>query len=129
VQGAGGGGQTEFARSGRTPPAGPGLECRIDGNGFGAVKLALAGDFNVPPKEMEMPAMDGFEAVRVLRELGCARPAIALTAHQGGLEVERAGREGCDSVLRKPVTLEELRETLDPLLAGRGISRVTATQH
>jgi len=105
-----------------------GLESRIVHNGFEAVEAALPDEFDVLLMDMEMPVMDGYEATRVLRERGYRRPIIALTAHEDGLEIERARREGCDGVVRKPVTMEKLRETLEPLLAARRISRMTAAQ-
>ncbi|HEX4798293.1 MAG TPA: ATP-binding protein, partial [Burkholderiales bacterium] len=105
-----------------------GLESRIVSNGFEAVEAALPGEFDVLLMDMEMPVMDGYEATRVLRERGYRRPIIALTAHEDGLEIERARREGCDGVVKKPVTMEKLRETLEPLLAARRISRMTAAQ-
>jgi CheY-like chemotaxis protein len=105
-----------------------GLECRIVANGFDAVKAAFADRFDALLMDMEMPVMDGYEAAHVLRARGYRGPIIALTAHQEGLEFERAKREGCDSVVRKPVTVEQLREVLAPLLAGHGAPRATAVQ-
>ena len=95
-----------------------GLACLTVSNGFEAVEAAMAGEFDVLLVDMEMPVMDGFEAVRVLRERGYSKPIIALTAHYQGAEIERARREGCDDVLSKPLTLTRLRELLEPLLAG-----------
>ena len=105
-----------------------GLECRLVGNGFDAVDAALAGKFDVLLMDLEMPVMDGFEATHVLRERGYRAPIIALTAHRDGLEIERARREGCNDVLKKPVTTEKLREAIAPLLGGLGASRSTAAQ-
>jgi CheY-like chemotaxis protein/anti-sigma regulatory factor (Ser/Thr protein kinase) len=106
-----------------------GLECRIVGNGFDAVEAAFADEFDVLLMDMEMPVMDGYEAAHVLRARGYRGPIIALTAHQEGLEIERAKREGCDSIVRKPVTAERLREVLGPLLAGRGALRAAGAQN
>ncbi len=100
-----------------------GLECQLVGDGFDAVDAALAGRFDVVLMDLEMPVMDGFEATHVLRERGYQAPIIALTAHRDGLEIERARHEGCNDVLKKPVTIEELRETIAPLLGGDGGSR------
>jgi signal transduction histidine kinase len=96
-----------------------GLDCVAVSNGFEAVEAAMAGDFDILLLDMEMPVMDGFEAARVLRERGYSKPIVALTAHSDGVEIERARREGCTDVLNKPVTLERLRDALEPLLAGR----------
>jgi len=68
--------------------------------------------------DMDMPFMDGYETVRVLRERGYTRPVIGFTAHQAGTPVERALIEGCDDVISKPASLERLREALSPLAEG-----------
>jgi signal transduction histidine kinase/CheY-like chemotaxis protein len=98
-------------------------DCRLVGNGLDAVEAALAADFDAVLMDMEMPLMDGYEAVRVLRERGYAKPIIAFTAHHEGPEVQRAMREGCSGVLSKPTTIEQLRETLAPLLAKQAQTR------
>ena len=103
-----------------------GLECRLVGDGVAAVDAALAGKFDIVLMDMEMPVMDGFEAIHVLRERGYQAPIIALTGHRDGLELERARRTGCNDVLNKPVTFEKLREMIVPLLGGLGSARSTA---
>ena len=105
-----------------------GLECQLVGDGFEAVDAALAGRFDVVLMDLEMPVMDGFEAAHVLRERDYQAPIIALTAHRDGLEIERAKHEGCNDVLRKPVTIEKLREAIAPLLGSHGSPRSSATQ-
>jgi signal transduction histidine kinase/CheY-like chemotaxis protein len=96
-----------------------GLEPRTVSNGFEAVEAALGGDFDILLLDMEMPVMDGFEAARVLRERGYRKPIVALTAHYQDADTEHALREGCTDVLSKPVTIQRMREVLEPLLAGR----------
>jgi signal transduction histidine kinase len=100
-------------------------ECRSVGNGLDAVEAALGADFDAVLMDMEMPLMNGYEAVRVLRERGYGAPIIAFTAHPEGPDVQRAVREGCNGVLTKPTTLERLREALAPLL-GKQIRTRTA---
>ena len=100
-----------------------GLESKAVSNGFEAVEAAMGGDFDVLLLDMEMPVMDGFEAARVLRERGYRKPIVALTAHYQGADTEHALREGCTEVLSKPVTLQRLREVLEPLLAGNAPAR------
>jgi signal transduction histidine kinase/CheY-like chemotaxis protein len=94
-----------------------GLESKTVSNGFEAVEAALGGDFDILLLDMEMPVMDGFEAARVLRERGYRKPIVALTAHYQDADTEHALREGCTDVLSKPVTVQRLREVLEPLLA------------
>lgn len=96
-----------------------GIEYRIVDNGFAAVEAATAERFDAILMDMDMPLMDGYEAVHVLRERGYDRPIVAFTAHGAGPAVERALAQGCDAVVRKPVTIDRLRAALEPLLAGR----------
>jgi CheY-like chemotaxis protein len=92
------------------------IKCRLVSNGLEAVEEALAAEYDAVLMDMEMPLMDGYEAVRVLRERGYAKPIIAFTSQREGPEVERAMRDGCTGVLSKPTTIEKLRETLEPFL-------------
>jgi signal transduction histidine kinase/CheY-like chemotaxis protein len=85
-------------------------------NGFSAVERALSERFDCVLMDMEMPVMNGFEAVHVLRTRGFSGPILALTAHQQGLEVDRAMSAGCDGIVTKPLSLESLRAALRPLL-------------
>jgi signal transduction histidine kinase/AmiR/NasT family two-component response regulator len=95
-----------------------GLEYRIVDNGFAAVEAAAAERFDAILMDMDMPLMDGYEAVNVLRERGFDRPIVAFTAHAAGPAIERARAQGCDAVVHKPVTAERLRAALQPFLAA-----------
>ncbi|HEX5092837.1 MAG TPA: ATP-binding protein, partial [Burkholderiales bacterium] len=92
-----------------------GFECHTVTDGLEAIEAALAEPYSVVLLDMDMPFMDGYETVRVLRERGYTRPVIGFTAHQAGAPVERALIEGCDDVLTKPAAPERLREVLAPL--------------
>ncbi len=93
-----------------------GLDFRSVANGLSAVEAALPGAFGVVLMDMEMPVMNGYEAVNVLRARGYTGTILALTAHQDGVEVERALASGCDGIVTKPVTLDALRAALRPVL-------------
>lgn len=93
-----------------------GLASKAVSNGLEAIDAALAESYTVVLLDMDMPVMDGYETVHVLRERGYAGPVIGFTAHQSGSPVERALVEGCDDVISKPVSLERLREALAPLM-------------
>jgi signal transduction histidine kinase/CheY-like chemotaxis protein/HPt (histidine-containing phosphotransfer) domain-containing protein len=95
-----------------------GFDCKAVGDGLEAIEAALAEPYTIVLLDMDMPFMDGYETVRVLRERGYTRPVIGFTAHQAGSPVERALIEGCDDVITKPVSLERLREALAPLAEG-----------
>jgi signal transduction histidine kinase/CheY-like chemotaxis protein len=100
-----------------------GVECEAVNHGLAAVEAALAHEFDAVLMDMEMPIMNGHEAVHVLRTRNFSGTILALTAHHEGIEIERALASGCDGIVHKPVTLEALRAALRPVLRG---SRRTA---
>jgi signal transduction histidine kinase/CheY-like chemotaxis protein len=93
-----------------------GVEAHSVANGLSAVEAALAGHFDAVLIDLEMPVMNGYEAVHVLRTRNYTGAILALTAHTEGPEVERARAAGCDGVVTKPVSLESLRAALRPIL-------------
>lgn len=58
--------------------------------------------------DIQMPIMDGYEAVRRIREQGFCNPIFALTAHAMREEKQKCLLAGCDLVLTKPVRRNEL---------------------
>jgi signal transduction histidine kinase/FixJ family two-component response regulator len=95
-----------------------GFECKAVGDGLEAIETALAQPYTIVLLDMDMPFMDGYETVRVLRERGYTGPVIGFTAHQAGAPVERALIEGCDEVISKPASPERLRQVLAPFAEG-----------
>lgn len=77
-------------------------------NGREAVERALEEPPNLILMDVMMPEMDGFEAIRVLREKDETReiPIIAVTALDGAQEI--ALNAGADDYVRKPVDIRSL---------------------
>ena len=77
-------------------------------NGVEGVERALAKTYDVVLMDIQMPRMDGHEAMRVLRAKKYDVPVIALTAHAMKAERERASVSGFVDYVSKPVQRDEL---------------------
>jgi CheY-like chemotaxis protein len=92
--------------------------------GSGEEGLALAG--RVAPRlvmmDIELPGIDGIEALRRLRDEEHTRaiPVVAVTASVMGQEIKRIEDAGFDGYLQKPVTLKDLLAAVEELLARTG---------
>jgi PAS domain S-box-containing protein len=84
-------------------------------SGKEAMERALAGNYNVVLMDLQMPIMDGATATRRLREMGYARPIVALSAHAMAAEKEKALRAGFDDYLTKPINQMALVKTIQTL--------------
>jgi two-component system, cell cycle response regulator DivK len=69
--------------------------------------------------DMSLPAMDGWEATRLLKADETARhiPIIALTAHAMAGDRQKAMEAGCDDYDIKPVELDRLLAKMEALLS------------
>lgn len=90
-----------------------GFEMVFASNGQDGANKALEGDFDVVFMDIQMPFMDGFEAVRILRDQGYSKPIIALTAHAMDSDRTKILSSGFNGYLSKPVRREELVESIE----------------
>jgi CheY-like chemotaxis protein len=66
--------------------------------------------------DMQMPVMDGYDAVRTLRSHGYTHPIVALTAHAMASDRGRCISCGCDDYATKPINRADLRTILERFL-------------
>ncbi|MBX3022884.1 MAG: response regulator [Bdellovibrionales bacterium] len=90
-----------------------GYEADTAETGRDAVYKALNGDYDVILMDVQMPEMDGFEAVHQLRAQDYSKPIVALTAHTMKGDRERCLQSGFDDFLGKPVDRDLLRRSLE----------------
>jgi len=89
------------------------------GNGADAISHTSERFPDVVLMDLSLPIVDGWEATRRLKgDLRTAHiPVVALTAHDGSGELQRATRAGCDWFVPKPCQphdlIEEVRRVLD----------------
>lgn len=81
-------------------------------NGEEGLRKALDGRYDVVLMDIQMPVMDGYEATRRLRAKGYRGPIVALTAHAMKEERTRCLAAGCTEHVVKPVTRQNLLETI-----------------
>ncbi len=92
----------------------------------GAAAIAALADttFDIVLMDMQMPVMDGVEAIRRIRALGAvfaALPIAALTANVDTVAVERCRAAGATAHLGKPFQPEELQDLIQELLEKRAL--------
>lgn len=96
------------------------IGCEVDvvGDGVAARKAAALGDHDIVFMDCHMPATDGFDATRHIRDderrRGAARvPIVALTADALVSDRERCLEAGMDDFMTKPVSRAQLAATIE----------------
>jgi signal transduction histidine kinase/ligand-binding sensor domain-containing protein/CheY-like chemotaxis protein/HPt (histidine-containing phosphotransfer) domain-containing protein len=89
-----------------------GLTVYTAADGFEAIKLYNEHFPEVILMDIQMPKMDGLQAYKVLRELGCEKPIIALTANAMANEVDEYFSIGFDGYIQKPIDRQLLISTI-----------------
>ena len=88
-------------------------------NGAEAVLALRHRAYDLVLMDCEMPAMDGYEATRRIRESGDSRVSIiGVTAHSMAGDRDKCIREGMNDFLSKPVDLHLLAEALAKWIPG-----------
>ncbi|MAH65149.1 MAG: hypothetical protein CMJ27_13945 [Phycisphaerae bacterium] len=88
-------------------------------DGAAAVKAVMDGTrepFDVVVMDMQMPVLDGYEAVRRIRNAGLDVPILALTANAMPGDRNICLEAGCDEYLPKPVRRDDLARSIAGLV-------------
>jgi len=87
-----------------------GLQTDEAAQGFEAFDKALKRRPDAIVMDLRMPALDGWEAVRLLKNRRATRdiPVVALTGTDDVEDLKLARNAGCAAVLRKPCSPEDL---------------------
>ncbi|MGF1578323.1 MAG: response regulator [Gemmataceae bacterium] len=103
-----------------------GHEVVVANNGKEAVEAWEAQTFDIILMDVQMPEMDGFEAVAHIREKervsGTHVPIVAMTAHAMKGDRERCLEAGMDGYVTKPIKAQVMFAEIDRLLSGNPTS-------
>jgi len=86
-----------------------GFSVTVASTGSEAVETATQMNFALILMDLRMPVMDGFEAMRRIRETGSTVPMIAISAEMNSSIERQARAAGASSVAAKPLDAEALR--------------------
>ena len=95
-----------------------GLEVVVASNGKEAVKLCVEHQPDLVLLDIQMPEMDGVEAFKTLRSLGCNQPIYALTANAMSHEVSQYLGLGFTGHLKKPIERKHFIATIAKYLTS-----------
>ncbi len=105
----------------------------IANHGQEALDILQDNTFHIVFMDIQMPVMDGEQAVKCIREKeqsqgqGAHIPIVAMTANALKGDKERYLAAGMDGYISKPITLAKLSETLDELIETFNISGMEDT--
>lgn len=89
-----------------------GFKVQIANNGFEAVEKAKKDSFDIIFMDLQMPLMDGFEAVNKIREFDEVTPIVALSAAVIKDDQNFSQDTGMNGRILKPIEKEKLYETV-----------------
>lgn len=81
-------------------------------NGKEAVRLAAEVSPDVIVMDLKMPAMDGFEATRRIKEQGCPVRIVVLSVHGSPNDIQQARVAGADVFVVKGASFQILIEAI-----------------
>ena len=95
-----------------------GANIDIAKNGREGVEMASGGAYDLIFMDMQMPVMDGVEAIKLLRKNGYQGPIVSLTANAMLSNREECLSAGANDYLVKPVNLSMFYDTLNRYLTA-----------
>lgn len=100
-----------------------GIAADFAGNGQEGISFCEKNRYDLILMDMQMPVLDGFAATAKLRKKGVATPIVALTGYAMRSDQEKCRRAGCDWVLPKPFSRDDLFQILARFLQETKVRR------
>ena len=93
-----------------------GAQLEVVDNGYDAINKALDKEYDLILMDMQMPRVDGIEAITTLRNCGYTRPIISLTANVLSSDQDKCMNAGADYFLAKPININAFYKMLNSYL-------------
>ncbi|MCF2947693.1 ATP-binding protein [Paraglaciecola aquimarina] len=94
-----------------------GAKVWLASNGVEAIEKAMSHSFDLIFMDIQMPIMDGKEAIKGLHQLGCSIPIYALTANVMETDIKEYTSMGFAGTLAKPLELDKLYQVIQTHLS------------
>jgi len=98
-------------------------------NGEEATEKALVNGYDLILMDIQMPKMNGIEAIQLLRSAGYSRPIYALTAEDDKVKIDNYLAEGFDGYLPKPMDKALLHQAISSHLTKAEKNTTQQTHH
>jgi CheY-like chemotaxis protein len=85
-------------------------------NGEEAILALQQKKYDIVLMDIQMPKMDGYEAIEKAREMGVETPIIALTANVVVGQLEKCIAAGASDYVTKPMSRESIKQIIDRLV-------------
>ncbi|GGO64501.1 response regulator [Bowmanella pacifica] len=95
-----------------------GLEVKAVENGQQLMEAAMAEEFDLIFTDINMPVMDGLQALKLLRAVGVGTPIVALTANVMSEDIQTYLQTGFSDHLSKPIDRQKFARLLQQYLPG-----------
>lgn len=89
-----------------------GLSVDVVNNGEEALAAAFSNSYDLVLMDIQMPVMDGKQALMGLKQLGYSAPVYAITANVMSADLAEYAELGFDGTLEKPLVLDKFYEVL-----------------
>ncbi|MCK9491048.1 MAG: response regulator transcription factor [Sulfurimonas sp.] len=94
-------------------------------DGEDAYDKILANSYDLLLLDVNVPTLDGFELLRVLKEQSITTPTIFITSLESAKDLKRGFDLGCDDYLKKPFELLELDTRINYVLKSLQSTKIT----
>lgn len=85
---------------------------RFAKDGLEAIEMVRNGDFEMVFMDIQMPRLDGFGAIRLIREFDKTTPIVVMSANAFKEDITKALRLGANDYITKPIRVDKVAEVL-----------------